>query len=193
MNCEESTVLLTDADELGLALAKRYVESKSRVIICGPRRDKLERARRVLPELCTIDCDISMESGRLSLFSRVTKKFPGFNVLVHNAESLGSLSLNNSMEWEAHKKQLAVNFEARIHLTLMFLPHLLKQPTSRIVSVKLNQSLEDYPIGLAAGNGLATFFTSLKEQLKGQAITIEELNAREQIAPFATPQLNSFF
>jgi uncharacterized oxidoreductase len=179
MKLEGNTVLITGgATGIGFALAKLFVEADSRVIICGRRKEQLERARRELPEINTIECDVSSEAGRLSLFSRITKKFSRFNVLINNAGiQYRPPALTEPQDWDKHRQELATNLDAPIHLSMIFIPHLLRQSSAGIINISSGLAfspLSFMPTYCATKAGLHSFTQSLREQLKSTAIGVFE-------------------
>jgi uncharacterized oxidoreductase len=180
MDLSHSTVLITGgASGIGFALARELVEADCRVIICGRRKEKLEKARREIPELITIECDVSSEAGRLSLFSRVTKKFPRFNVLINNATiQQQPAPLTEQQDWTQHRLELATNLDAPLHLSMLFIPHLLKQMSAAIINI--SSELAFAPLSLtptycASKAGLHSFTVSMREQLKATKINVIEV------------------
>jgi uncharacterized oxidoreductase len=52
MNLAKNTVLITGgASGIGFALAQRLIQAGSDVIVCGRRKDQLEKDRKLCPEL----------------------------------------------------------------------------------------------------------------------------------------------
>jgi uncharacterized oxidoreductase len=81
-----NTVLVTGgATGVGFALAEKFVNAGSVVIVCGRRKSKLQAAKQKLPALHVRQCDISVESERRSLIRWATRRFPDLNILVNNA------------------------------------------------------------------------------------------------------------
>lgn len=180
MDLAHSTVLITGgASGLGFALARELVEADCRVIICGRRKEKLERARKEIPELITIECDVSSEAGRLSLFSRVTKKFPRFNVLINHASIQNQTApFTEPQDWAQHRLELATNLDAPLHLSVLFIPHLMKQLSAAIINISSELAfapLSVMPTYCASKAGLHSFTVSLREQLKATQIKIIEV------------------
>lgn len=180
MDLSHSTVLITGgASGIGFALARELVLADCRVIICERRKEKLEKARREIPELITIECDVSSEAGRLSLFSRVTKKFPRFNVLINTAQiQLQPVPFSEPQDWTQHRLELATNLDAPLHLSMLFIPHLLKQMSAAIINISPELAfapLSTMPTYCASKAGLHAFTVSLREQLKTTKIGVIEV------------------
>lgn len=180
MKLSENTVLITGgASGIGFALAERFIKAGSRVIICDRFREQLEKARRQLPEISAIECDVSSEAGRLSLFSRVTKKFPKFNVLINNAGVQNHPpALIEVQDWDKHRQEIATNLDAPMHLSMMFIPHLQKQDAAAIVNMSSALAFSPFammPTFCATKAALHSFTLSLRHQLKETSIDVFEV------------------
>ncbi len=128
---QKSTILVTGgASGIGLALSKRLIKLGHIVIVAGRRQQQLDLAKSETPALFTIQGDVSNDTGRITLFQKVSKEFPDINVLVNNAGCVNpdAPSLYKDMTeslWEGHKNVIAVNLEGPIHLSTLFLKHFL--------------------------------------------------------------------
>ncbi len=81
-----NTVLITGGSTgIGFALAERYVDAGSEVIVCGRRKSKLGAAKHKLPALHTLQCDVSLEPERKKLLRWTGARFPSLNMLINNA------------------------------------------------------------------------------------------------------------
>src|SRR5712692_9069779 len=132
MDLASNTVLITGgASGIGFALAERFVRAGSEVIVCGRREDKLREAKDKRREITIRVGDIETVSGRRSLFNWAVAEFPQLNVLVNNAgiqrRGVRLADTVSDAEWERTRQEIAVNFEAPVHLSRLFVPHLLKQ------------------------------------------------------------------
>ena len=86
MDISNNVVLITGrATGIGFALAKAFVSTGNKVIVCGRRADRLKVAAASLPGLETTTCDMFRKSQREALFRWTKEHFPGLNVLVNNA------------------------------------------------------------------------------------------------------------
>ncbi len=180
MNLANNTVLITGGGSgIGLALATRFSKAGSKVIICGRRREQLEAAKRECPELILIPCDLSSESERHTLFSRVSRDFPELNILINNAGIQNRPpALTEAQDWEKHQQEIATNLEAPMHLSMLFIPHLLKQQTSAIINV--SSGLAFLPLSFmatycATKAALHSFTMSLRHQLSKTPIKVIEV------------------
>ncbi|WP_433614934.1 SDR family oxidoreductase [Paenibacillus cellulositrophicus] len=181
MKISGNTILITGGGSgIGLALAERFVQAGNTVIICGRRADKLQELKERYPDIHTVACDLSVESHRLELFRKVTSEFPGLNVLINNAGIQQRVHLLEAeKEWEYYRQEISINVDAPIHLTLLFLPHLLKQPDPVIINVTSGLSITPgawVPIYSSTKAALHSFTVSLRIQLaQSNAKVIEVL------------------
>jgi uncharacterized oxidoreductase len=137
MNLAGNTVLITGGGTgIGLALAVRFLKAGSQVIICGRRESKLQEAKQAHPELITYVCDVGEEADRAALFEWAVNNYPQINVLVNNAGIQRRYNATNDPDsWEERRKEIAINIEAPIHLSSLFVTHFLKQPLAAIINV----------------------------------------------------------
>jgi uncharacterized oxidoreductase len=88
-----------------------------------------------LPGIQTIVADVSENTARKNLISRVTAEYPSFNVLINNAGIQQILKLNGSIAPGAIDSEIAVNFGAVIHLTDLVVPHFLHKNEAAIINI----------------------------------------------------------
>jgi len=174
-----NTILITGGGSgIGYGLAKRLAAKGNEVIICGRRKEQLEQAQKETPSLQFLVGDVSTDEERIKLAKDVLFKYPKVNVLVNNAGIQNRLPpLTQAQEWPLYKKEISINFEAPVHLTMLFVPHFLTQPDAAIINV--TSGLSFVPFSLVATYaatkaGLHSFTMSLRHQLRATNIaTIE--------------------
>jgi len=174
-----NTVIITGgATGIGSALAESFLQESSEVIICGRREDKLREVKEKYPQLHIRVCDVSRESERMLLFNWVVKEFPRLNVLVNNAGIQRPLHLNQHEEWEQTRQEIAINLEAPIHFSRLFIPHLQKQHQPVIINVTSALAfapLATVPIYCATKAALHSFTLSLRQQLSKTPVKVIEI------------------
>lgn len=180
MKTTGNTILITGgATGIGFALAEAFLREGNEVIVCGRRRGKLAEAKKKHPELHTRQCDVADAEARRDLFKWVTKTFPRLNVLVNNAGIQRDIDLTKgAAELRRRGGEIAINLEAPIHLSALFIPHLKKQAHAAIVNVSSGLGfvpMAVMPVYCATKAGLHSFTVSLRQQLEGTSIKVFEL------------------
>lgn len=173
------TVLITGgASGIGLALAERFLAAGNTVIICGRREDRLRAAEAGHLRLHARACDVARPEEREALHAWATEAFPDVNVLVNNAGIQRRVPLAQSPAWEGMREELAINLDAPIHLSALFIPHFLRRAEAAIVNVTSALAfspLADVPVYSAAKAALRSFTLSLRHQLAGTAVSVAEI------------------
>jgi uncharacterized oxidoreductase len=197
MNLSNNTVLVTGgASGIGLALAARFLQAGSTVIVCGRRADKLAEAQQQYPGLQTRVADVADAADRAALAAWVMAEFPQLNVLVNNAgiQNRGSLA-ELATDWEARRQEIAINLEAPIHLTALLLPHLQQQPGAAVINVTSGLAfapLAAMPIYCATKAALHSFTLSLRHQLAAQGVQVLEIIPPAVNTDLGGPGLHTF-
>lgn len=180
METGNNTILITGgATGIGFALARRFVDAGSSVIICGRRQEALDEAKREFPSLTTFKCDLSIARERIALCEKISRSFPSLNVLINNAGiQARNPGLIEPQHWENHEAEISINLEAPIHLSLLFIPLLKKQ--SRAVIINVTSGLAFVPLAAAptysaTKAALHSFTLSLRYQLSSTRIEVIEI------------------
>ena len=196
MDLAGNTVLITGgASGIGLALAERFLQAGSEVIVCGRRQDRLREAQAKQPRLRTRVCDVAEGGERVGLFRWAVAEFPRLNVLVNNAGIQRRVSLAEAEAWEQTHREIAIDLEASIHLSTLFVPHLLTQPSPTIVNVTSGLAfvpLARVPIYCATKAALRSFTLSLRHQLAATGIRVVEIVPPAVNTDLGGPGLHTF-
>ena len=196
MHPGSNTVLITGgASGIGLGLAERFLRAGSTVVVCGRREEKLREVGLRHPKLRIRVCDLSKESERIALFAWVTRELPRLNMLVNNAGIQLRLSLAEAGKWDEVHEEIAVNLEAPIHLSMLFLPHLVEQVRPTIINVTSGLAfapIARMPIYCATKAAMHSFTLTLRRQLAGTAIRVVELIPPTVDTDLGGPGLHKF-
>jgi uncharacterized oxidoreductase len=180
MKLANNTVLITGGGTgIGLAMAQHFLAAGSEVIVCGRRADALQAAKAAHPRLHTLVADVATEAGRKALFTAATRDFPHINVLVNNAgiQRRGPLTAGLD-DWSAHQQEIAINLEAPMHLSMLFMPHLTGQERPAIINVTSGLAFAPLPIAAiysATKAALHSFTLSLRVQAAKVGVEVVEL------------------
>ena len=180
MNLSNNTILITGgATGIGFAMVKRFAKAGNKVIICGRRASALKEAKQQVPSLETLRCDVSKETQRIRLFETVKRDFPKLNVLVNNAGIQNHPpEMAKRQDWKQYEQEIAINFEAPLHLTLLFACHLAAKKSSALINV--TSGLAFIPIATiacycATKAALHSLTLSTRKQLEGTSIEVIEI------------------
>jgi uncharacterized oxidoreductase len=179
MDLTAHTVLVTGGTSgIGLALAERFMDAGSDVVVCGRREDKLNAVKAKHPVMHTYLCDMERASERFSLAERVVRDFPKLDVLVNNAGIQRRVALTQPEPWETTHQEIAINLEAQVHLCMLLIPHLRKQARPAIMNVTSGLAFVPMtlaPIYCATKAAFHSFTLSLRQQLATTPIEVVEI------------------
>ena len=180
MKLEQREILITGGGSgIGLALARRLIACGNRVVVCGRRLDVLQEAKREIPQLKIIQCDISQRSNREQLVADVLSISPRLSVLVNNAGvQFRPPNVSDQCDTPDDEEEFAINYFAPVGLTKLLLPHLAVQPESMIVNV--TSGLAFAPLAFMANYcaskaALHSWTQSLRNQLQDTSIRVVEM------------------
>ncbi|HEY1055720.1 MAG TPA: SDR family NAD(P)-dependent oxidoreductase, partial [Emticicia sp.] len=164
---------------VGLELARRLIEKGNKVLICGRSKEKLEEAKRLLPQVQIFSCDISSENECVLLYDWVKNHYPSCNILVNNAAIVYNTSLLiDDQAIEKANDEFQTNILAPIRLSKLFLPLLLNNPDAKIINIStglIYAPRAAYPFYNATKAALHSFTQTLRLQLMNQPIKIIEV------------------
>ena len=197
MNLANNTILITGgASGIGLALAERFLAAGSKVIVCGRSAEKLHEAKSKFPQLITKQCDVSTPAERIELLNWVKTAIPNLNILINNAGIQRRVNFKeNQDDWSEFQKEIAINLEAPIHLSHLFIPHLLQQRDPYIVNVGSGLAFVPaafVPVYSATKAALHSFTLSLRHQLSSTTIKVVEIIPPAVDTDLGGPGLHTF-
>ena len=180
MDVSGNTVLITGgATGIGFALAERFVNAGSVVIVCGRRKSRLQAAKHKLPALHIRQCDVSVESERRSLL-RWTTRFPSLNMLVNNAGIQRQMDFTSPAVTKlpsSKDDEVTINLAAPIRLCALFTPKLLKRKDAAIVNISSGLAfvpIAMMPVYCATKAAIHSFTISLRHQLRNTSVRVFE-------------------
>jgi uncharacterized oxidoreductase len=197
MDAQGRTVLITGGSAgIGLALARRFVAAGSEVVICGRRDDALRKAAEEAPGLKTFRCDVGDEAERIRLFDHITAEFPAIDVLVNNAGiQVRPPSWAEGVHWKEIRSELAINFEAPVHLCGLFAPFFAARGRGTIVNVTSGLAfvpIASMPTYCATKAAMHSFTMSLRWQLKDRGVKVIEMAPPAVDTDLGGPGLHTF-
>ncbi|ELY3880530.1 SDR family oxidoreductase [Pseudomonas aeruginosa] len=180
MDISGNTVLVTGGGTgIGLSIAAGFLKTGSRVIICGRNLDALVAAQEANPGLEIVYGDVAAQGSREELAEVVLSRFSSVNILVNNAGIQRRVDfLTDDAPWQDRVEEIAINFEAPVHLAALFLPHLLKQKRAAIVNVTSGLAFipsRQVAVYSATKAAMHSFTLSLRSQLEGSSVSVVEV------------------
>ncbi len=179
MNLKKNTILITGgATGIGFALAKAFIDAGNHVIICGRRKSKLTEVKDLLSDVYVKPCDLSTAKGRIELYNWVITNFKKFNVLVNNAGIQREIDFRKGTDSLAGESEIEINLTAPIHLSALFIPHLMQRQESAIINISSGLGfipLSMVPIYSATKAAIHSFSISLRHQLRDTSVKVFEI------------------
>jgi uncharacterized oxidoreductase len=180
MHTSGNTILITGgATGIGFTLADALLRKGNEVLICGRREDKLAEAKKKLPKLHTIRCDVANAEDRKRLLDWVVTNFGSLNILVNNAGIQREIDFKKgTVDLMSGENEIEINLQAPVHLSALFIPHLMKQKESAIVNISSGLAfvpIAIMPVYCATKAAIHSFSLSLRHQLKDTSIKVFEI------------------
>ena len=180
MHTAGNTILITGgATGIGLALAEIFLNKGNEVLICGRREHKLAEAKAKLPNLHTLKCDVASAEDRKRVLEWAISKFGSLNVLVNNAGIQREIDFKKgAVDSMSGENEIEINLQAPVHLSALFIPHLIKQKEAAIVNISSGLAfvpIAMMPLYCATKAAIHSFSISLRHQLRNTSIKVFEI------------------
>ena len=137
MQLKGKTILITGGTAgIGLEAAKQFLANGAKVIITGREQSKLDKAKKLYPDLIAIKSDVASADDTQSLFNQM-KELGGIDILYNNAGVL-SMPANMGIASDRHSKEaeqeMNVNYFGVIRLNNLFMEMLKARKESAIIN-----------------------------------------------------------
>ena len=168
---------------IGAGLVDEFVKGGAKVIITGRHEEELKKVQAKHPQQVVkyYVSDAGKEADRIALFEQSTKDFPALNVLINNA-GIMRRGANQTAEiylpWSERQVELDVNLSGPIHLTSLFIPHLLKQKQSAIVNNTSGLAFVPFtsdPVYSVSKAGLHMYTLAMRPLLADTSVRVVEI------------------
>ncbi len=176
MKISNNKILITGgASGIGLGLTERFIKENNTVIVCGRRESILREVSTMFPSIITYLCNLSIVEERQKLFDWISANHSDLNVLINNAGIQQWMSVADDNFFQRAKEEIAINIEAPLHLTSLFIK--LKSLTT-IINVTSGLSfvpLTKTPVYSATKAFFHSFTLSLRHLLKDKSLEVIEM------------------
>lgn len=175
-----NTILITGGSSgIGLALAKRFLELKNKVIITGRDTTKLDQIKNDLPEIIAFAGDLTDKNSLDELVLFIEQQHSDLSILVNNAAV--QFNYNFTDEPDLTYKvdyEVSANLTTPVKLTGLLLPLLLKNKNSAIVNVSSGLFIapkKSASVYCATKSGIHSFSKTLRYQLENTDTKVFEI------------------
>jgi len=176
MNISNNKILITGgATGIGLGLTARFIAEGNTVIVCGRRESALKELKTKFPAVITQQADLSDEIGREELFKWIATNHSDLNVLINNAGIQNWMSISDDNFFQRAKEELAINVDAPLHLTSLFIKLKNLNTIMNVTSGLSFTPLAKVPVYSATKAFFHSFTLSLRHLLKEKNIEVIEI------------------
>jgi len=164
---------------IGRGLAVALARQGTQVIIAGRRVEALQEVCQAHPGIEVYPLDITDRSALERAASEVADTFGPVDCLINNAGVQRMHDLKKPTPLDFCDLEIDTNLRALMSCTAAFLPHLLAQPSARIVNVTSGLAYVPYavmPVYCATKAALRSFTLSLRHQLRTTSVRVIELS-----------------
>ena len=180
MKQSQPIVLITGGSSgIGLALARKFIENGSTVIITGRNLQKLESVQKVFPKIQIFQSDVTDDADVRMLSANIQEKFGGIDILINNAGIMNLVDAGNEKnDLQKQMQEIAINYNSPIRLLHYFLPQLKKSKNAVLVNVSSGLAYVPFaqaPTYSGTKSALHFWTQGIRPQLKPHNIKVVEL------------------
>jgi short-subunit dehydrogenase len=172
---EGKWALVTGASAgIGVALARELARNGAKLILTARRKDRLEALAAELTaqgtEVRIVVADLTQPDAPRDIYEATVGAGLAVEILINNA-GLGQYGEFASIDLEQELSQIRVNCEAVVHLSRLFVPHMVERRRGWVMVLASTASFQPVPFlsTYAATKGFDRFFA---------------LGLAEEVAPF---------
>ncbi len=180
---ETKTVLITGATSgIGKATAYRLAESKMQLIICGRRREELDKIREDLSKLtsATSLCfDVSDNQQVTTAIESLPEDFQNIDILINNAgnaHGLDKIQDGNIDDWD---KMIDSNVKGVLYVAKAVIPRMVEKSSGHIINIGSLAGREIYEKGnvyCASKHAVNAISKGMRIDLNKHNIKVSEIN-----------------
>ncbi|MED5354506.1 MAG: SDR family NAD(P)-dependent oxidoreductase [Bacteroidota bacterium] len=180
---ETKTVLITGATSgIGKATAYRLAESKMQLIICGRRREELDKIIEDLSKLtsATSLCfDVSDNQQVTTAIESLPEDFQNIDILINNAgnaHGLDKIQDGNIDDWD---KMIDSNVKGVLYVAKAVIPRMVEKSSGHIINIGSLAGREIYEKGnvyCASKHAVNAISKGMRIDLNKHNIKVSEIN-----------------
>ena len=180
---ETKTVLITGATSgIGKATAYRLAESKMQLIICGRRREELDKIREDLSKLtsATSLCfDVSDNQQVTTAIESLPEDFQNIDILINNAGNAHGLDKIQDGDIEDWDKMIDSNVKGVLYVAKAVIPRMIEKSSGHIINIGSLAGREIYEKGnvyCASKHAVNAISKGMRIDLNKHNIKVSEIN-----------------
>lgn len=180
MEQAQQTVLITGGSSgIGRALAIKFMQNDSTVIITGRNLSKLEAVQRDFPQIHIFQSDVTDDADVRMLADNIQEKFGGIDILINNAGIMNLVNAGNeNNDLQKQMQEIEINYNSPIRVLHHFLPQLKKSKNAVVVNVSSGLAYVPFaqaPVYSGTKSALHFWTLGIRPQLKPHNIKVVEL------------------
>ncbi len=179
MKMTGNTILITGGTSgIGFSFAEEFLRLENKVIICSRSENRLNAVKQKHPQIITKVCDVSVAEQREELCKWVLQNYPDTNVLINNAGVQLLTDLTKPVNLNAVRQEVDTNFIAPVHLTSLFIQHLITKTDPVIINISSGLGfapIARVPVYCATKAAIHSLTLSLRYQLKDTPVKVFEI------------------
>ena len=170
---------------LGLEIARTFVASGARVLVCARDATALDRARTELESIAsdpnsvaTTSVDVSEPDAVERLVGSAIERFSRVDVLVNNAGVYGPKGLIDDVAWDEWEQAVRVNLFGSVLCSRAVLPHFRANGYGKIIQLSGGGATSPLPrlsAYAASKAAVVRFAETLAEELRGTGIDVNAI------------------
>lgn len=167
---------------IGRATANLFAQNGIKIILCGRRKDRLEKLSDELSELTqvyTLNFDVRNKEAVFSAINSLPKEFSKIDILINNAgnaHGMDTIDEGNIDDWDA---MLDINVKGLLYVTKAILPKMIEQKSGHIINIGSTAGKEVYPKGnvyCASKHAVDALNQGMRIDLNGKGIKVGAIN-----------------
>ncbi|MEX2350701.1 MAG: SDR family NAD(P)-dependent oxidoreductase [Flavobacteriaceae bacterium] len=180
---ETKTALITGATSgIGLATAKIFAHYKIKLILCGRRKDRLNKIKTELEtftEVHWLNFDVRNKETTFKEIASLPEQFSNIDILINNAgnaHGLDTIQEGNTDDWDA---MIDINIKGLLYVTKAVLPKMLSKNSGHIIHIGSTAGKEVYPKGnvyCASKHAVDALNQAMRIDLNGTGIKVSAIH-----------------
>jgi 3-hydroxy acid dehydrogenase / malonic semialdehyde reductase len=150
MNKQKIALITGATSGIGEATARLLAENNFSLILCGRRKDRLEKLITELSaktELTTLSFDVRDQKATAQAFQSLPSEWKNIDVLINNAGNAHGLSPVQSGSVEDWDAMIDINVKGLLYVSKEIMPGMIDRKSGHIINIGSIAGKEVYPNG----------------------------------------------